>query len=365
MHVLKKDDEAADNLAQASDIATRTKNKLNQFLILWARSLFAFDEGKEAAGVSFLGEALAIGCEEGILETFIDHPQTMSMLCAKALEAGIEVEYVQELIRKRRLVPEKGHLYTDSWPWPLKVFTLGRFEVVKEGKPIQFPRKVQQRPLSLLKTLIAFGGKPAREDLVMDALWPQADGDMAQQSLATNLHRLRHLLGYEGAIQRQEGKLTVNRELCWVDAWAFEEILEQADGLLKQRNPDSAFRLIEKALGMYKGHFLATEIEQQRTISTGERLRDKFLRKADKLCLHHQESHQWEKALDCCLRGLEIDDLAEEFYSGLMISYQHMGRKADAVAVYERYRKTFSAILKSQPSARMDALYRTIVRFAG
>ena len=56
----------------------------------------------------------------------------------------------------------------------------------------------------------------------MDALWPEADGDMAQQSFATALHRLRQLLGNEKAIQRQEGQLTLDDRFCWVDVWAFE-----------------------------------------------------------------------------------------------------------------------------------------------
>jgi len=31
----------------------------------------------------------------------------MARLCARALEAGVEVEYVRDLIRKRGLIPEE------------------------------------------------------------------------------------------------------------------------------------------------------------------------------------------------------------------------------------------------------------------
>lgn len=94
----------------------------------------------------------------------------MERLCANALDAGIEVEYVQDLIRKRNLIPEKPPLHLENWPWPLKIYTLGRFELLKDGKLIRFSRKVQQKPLALLKALIAFGGKEVRADQIEDTL---------------------------------------------------------------------------------------------------------------------------------------------------------------------------------------------------
>src|SRR5262249_60600296 len=90
-------------------------------------------------------------------------------------------------------------------PWPIKTKPLGRFEVLLEGEPVRFARKVQRKPLALLKALIAFGGQGVREELVMDALWPEADGDAARVALARALHRLRGLLGREPAILPQEG----------------------------------------------------------------------------------------------------------------------------------------------------------------
>jgi DNA-binding SARP family transcriptional activator len=362
MHELGKNKEAVDNLLHAYDSATRSKNKLQLFYIFLARSRFDFDEGKEASGISFLRKAFAIGSEEGIMHTSSEYPSNLSILCAKALEAGIEMEYVQEMIRIRKLTPEKPYLYLENWPWPLKIYTLGHFAILKDGQSVQFSRKVQQRPLSVLKAMIAFGGREVKEDYIMDALWPEADGDMAQQSSATNLHRLRQLLGYEGAIQRQEGKLTLNDRLCWVDTWAFEAIIEQADALLKKRKPESAFQLIEKAIGIYKGPFLVKEIDQPWTVSMAERLRNKFLRNVEKLGLHYQESNQWEKALDCYLKGLEIDDLAEEFYCGLMTCYHRLGRKTDVLGVYHRYQKTISSLPGFEPSAKIEAMHKNLIK---
>ncbi len=41
----------------------------------------------------------------------------VAQYCATALEAGIEKEYVQELIRKHKLTPpESGNLRLENWP---------------------------------------------------------------------------------------------------------------------------------------------------------------------------------------------------------------------------------------------------------
>jgi hypothetical protein len=82
----------------------------------------------------------------------------MPRLCVKALESGIEVEYVRSLIRKRNLIPDVPPLEIEDWPWPLRVFTLGQFSLLKDEKPLTSSGKVQKRPLEMLKVLIALGG---------------------------------------------------------------------------------------------------------------------------------------------------------------------------------------------------------------
>ena len=361
LHALGKDREATKDLTKALNLARQIKSKSWEHYALMAEALFALDRGEEASCLAILRKALPIGREGGYLETYIDRPSALTRLCQKALETGVEVEHVQSMIRKRHLVPEKPPLHLENWPWPLKIYTLGRFEILKEEKPIRFLRKAQQRPLSMLKALIAFGGKGVREDQVEDALWPEADGDIAHQSFKITLHRLRQLLGYEKAIQLQEGRLTLDSRYCWVDIWAFEQILEQADVQWKEGPKESAVKLIEKAFEIYRGSFLAREIEQPWAMYLRERLRGKFLRSVGRLGLYWQQAGQWEKAMDCYHKGLEIDNLAEEFYQGLMTCHQHLGQRAEALSVYSRCKKALSQAFGVEPSSRTVVIYRSLL----
>ena len=361
MNQLRKREEATKHLASASSIARQIKSKIFPFWVLLAEALFALDQGEESPALTLLREALGLGREGGYLNTFIYQSSTMVRLCEKALEAGIEVEYVQNLIRKRHLTPEKPPLHLENWPWPIKIVTLGRFELIKDGKPIQFSRKTQQKPLALLKALIAFGGKEVREDQIEDALWPEADGDVAHHSFEMTLHRFRKLIGHDKAIQYREGRVTLDPAYFWVDVWAFERLLGQIDGKESEEMTENAILSAQKAIELYGGPFLAGETEQSWMVSIRERLRRKFLRNVSWLGNCWEKGEKSEKALECYERGLDVDELAEELYRHLIMCYQRLGRQAEALSVYRRCKRTLSASLGIEPSSETEAIYRTIL----
>ena len=77
---------------------------------------------------------------------------------------------------------------------------LGGFELTRDGVPMRFSGKAQQRPLDLLKLLVALGGSDIDTQQLTAALWPDADGDAAKASFDTTLFRLRKLLDVDRAL---------------------------------------------------------------------------------------------------------------------------------------------------------------------
>jgi DNA-binding response OmpR family regulator len=118
---------------------------------------------------------------------------TLPYLCAEALAEGIELDYVGEVIRKYRLRPHSPDVI--DWPWPVRIHTLGGFEISRDRERLEFSGKAPRKPLALLKAIIAFGGQGVPESKLGDALWPGEDADTAIRSLDVNLVRLRKLLG--------------------------------------------------------------------------------------------------------------------------------------------------------------------------
>lgn len=373
IHRTGKHREAWGYLHEAFLIAESMKSKVFKYYGLMIEAHFHFEQGNETSGFVSLRKALIIGKEWGFLNTYIDQPAVTVRLCIKALEEGIEVPYVQEIIRKRRLNPEKLPLHLENWPWPLKIYTLGNFELLKDDKPLQFSQKIQKKPLLMLKAMIAQGGKDVKEERLSDMLWPEADGDQAYSAFTTTLSRLRRLIDNEKTINYHEGKATIDPRYCWVDAWSFERIFEKIETESKRTGEDETrghgedekvLRLIEKAIIIYQGHFLADESEEFWTTSYRERLRNKYLLLIIRFGDYLQKTEQWEKAVENYQRALEVDNLAEEFYQHLMICYRHLGQNAKAIEIYKRCRKMLTGVLGIEPSPKTKAIHKTLTEKA-
>jgi LuxR family transcriptional regulator, maltose regulon positive regulatory protein len=257
--------QAEEHLARCRERGRHLDSRIVAYMCSLTSASFALAAGDEDAALADLREAFALGRMHGFVFFSWWHPSLMLPLCTKALEAGIETEYVAGLIRECNLWPEDPPLHVESWPYPIRIHTLGSFRIVRAGEPLRFAGKLQKRPLELLKALIAFGGKDVEVERLVDALWPDADADLGHRSFETALYRLRRLLAHEGAIQLQGGRLSLSSRHCWLDVWAFERSVQSANGR-------------ERAIALYRGPFLADDAGRPWTASAREQLRASFQR---------------------------------------------------------------------------------------
>ena len=202
------------------------QSPLIEFHALLVESYIQLRQGLRAACRQLLAQAFLIAKQEGLLNTLQWVPELVAPLCAEALDAGIEPGYVSRLIRVRQLNPPAG-CDLSNWPWPVEIRALGGFEIRIEGELLHFTHKAQKKPLEFLKLLIVHGGKNVAAEKVADTLWPDADGDAAQSSFDSTLHRLRKLLRRDDVVTLSEGKLALNPGLCWLDLWALEKLAVQ------------------------------------------------------------------------------------------------------------------------------------------
>ncbi len=374
--LLERDEteEGLDYLAKAKEIAHVINCKRVEYGSLISEAWHFLRRGQEAAGLNSLAKALTIGREHGIVNSTVWRSDLMSFLCAKALEAGIETEYVRELIKKRNLTPPEEtqsitqsairNLKLEDWPWPLKIHTLGKFQIVKDDVPVTFSGKVQQKPLALLKAIVAFGGRDVGRQQLTDDLWPDADGAQAYKSFETALHRLRRLIGNDKAILLNQGLITLDSQYCWVDVFALERLFEQAEETFKRKPTNDtvkrAIQIMDKMLSLYTGHFLDRDVEQPWTVSQRERLRAKFLDSISCCARYLEKAGQNEQAIEYLEKGLERDNTYEEFYQQLMSCYHKLNRTAAAREAYRRCRTVLSATLGVEPSEKTEEIYSRI-----
>ena len=243
---------------------------------------------------------------------------------------------------------------TESSNHPVTIFTLGRFAVLKQGKPLQFRTKAQKKPLDLLKVIISLGGRSVSKLHITELLWPDSEGDASISVVNTTLSRLRKLIGKE-AILTESGRVTLNPEVCRVDCWDLEKSLNAIRA--NDHDREDAGKYVRQALGYYQGSFLAGE-DDGWSVSRRERIRSRFLH----TLAHHGQLLMATGNCECAIalytKVLEIDDLNEEFYLNLMRCQINLGRIADAMRVYQRCKQTINETLGIEPSLEVTALYR-------
>jgi two-component SAPR family response regulator len=366
LHETKKYEQALTHLSIAGEIIHRLGTSMFEVVYQLFSAQFAMDKGEEKDCLESLSKAMTLGKKQEFKTiVFIWRKPVMSRLCAKALEAGIEVDYVSDLIRTLKLIPDSSSLEIETWPYPLKIYTLGRFEIVKDGEALRFSGKGQKKPVEMLKAIIAFGGRDVNEDQLMDCLWPEAAGDTANLSFRTTLHRLRKLAGCEEAIQCGERRLALDPRFCWMDVMAFQRMTKKIEDIWKEKRPEDFNHIIdlsEKAAGLYKGDFLSADAALPWTYTTRERLRNRYVRLVKRMGRCCEETGQGERALECYQKALEADNLQEEFYRAIMLCYEKMGNHTDALRTYDRCRTALQTILGVEPSPETEELHRRLRR---
>jgi two-component SAPR family response regulator len=156
----------------------------------------------------------------------------------------------------------------------VRIFTLGRFEVEIGGEVLRFDGKAKRKPLELLQALVALGPAEVTEADLVEALWPDAEGDAGQHALETTAYRLRKLLGQPDLVQQRERRLSHDRGRCWVDVEAIEKVLRRAAARAPtSADADGLRALAEEGVALYRGPFLPGEDERPWVHAHRERTR--------------------------------------------------------------------------------------------
>ena len=318
-----------------------------------------------AQALAALGEAFRSGQEHGLVCLPGWSARDAAELCVLALQHNVEPGYARRLVGNYRLIPALPPLRVRSWPWPIRIRTLGRFEISARDTPVEFSGKGPGRPAELLKVLMSQGGQGVRVYQLSDALWPHMDADYAHKSFTAALHRLRRLLDDDDALVLRDGRLSLNPDTVWTDTWALDQVLAEIENTTRppsaQKRPDPALHAcVQDALDLYSGPFLPDESDQTGYIAFREQLRARLLRCVARAARHWEEAGDFDTAADFYLQLLQADPLFEPPYRNLMLCHQRHGDLQAAREIYERLRTTLSMRLKIMPTAQTQAIYAAL-----
>jgi LuxR family transcriptional regulator, maltose regulon positive regulatory protein len=323
--------------------------------IAMIEALIALRQGDEKTCGALLKDRIIPGLDQGRVFIIRYVPSMQAELHSEALRQQIEPAIVRKLIQQHRLRPLSHEI--EHWPWLVKIRALGEFAV--EAEAIKPHGKSHYRLLELLKALVALGAQGVNATSLAELLWPDSEGDAAQRVFHTSLFRLRKLLGNERAILLEDGKVSLNPELCWSDVTALEFLGNRIENDGKQ-DMDSRRAQSTRLLELYCGPLLSQEGDKPWILGPRDRLSSRFRRLVLMLGESMEAHSHPEQAIEVYRKALERDNLAEDIYRRLMVCHQQRGEHAEALNVYRRCRELLSIVLGARPSPQTQKLYDSL-----
>ncbi len=279
-------------------------------------------------------------------------PEVVADRLARAFELGIEPAYTRRLAQRNRLRCPQPTL--ESWPWPLMLRGFGELAVRVDGQVLTARgSRVAQRPLDLLRALLAHGGTALPVTTALEWLWPDADHEQQRKAFDAALLRLRRLLGDDSLLLLDGGQLLLDRERCWSDVAA----LAQTDWSPAVHGDDreALLGLAERLLSLVRAPLLDGQ-DAPWVLGARERARRRFVLALVPMA----EQLSLVAPADACRlyeRALQVDPLAESLSRRLMAAQLARGERSEALRAWHHC-KTMLSLHGAWPSAATLTLAR-------
>ncbi len=246
-------------------------------------------------------------------------------------------------------------------PVVVTIRCLGRFEVIRHGRPVgaaEWPRSAPRRLLQYL----AVQRRPLHREEIMEAFWPGLDPRQAGNRLRVALSQLRAVLepnrppDKTGALILTVGPtIALARDRVDVDVDAFQRGLSRARAEQSERRRAA----LSEAIAMYVGELLPETPYEEWAMVARERLARQYLSALAKLAEEEESAGLWEDAVSRWQTLLDREPEAEHACRGVMRCALALGRVPEALRAFERCRAALTA-LGASPSPDTLLLHKRL-----
>lgn len=301
--------------------------------------------GETEAADALLAQALALGRANDYATTGSwRQPELVGERFARAIRMGIEPDYARRFAQRARLRCPDPTL--EAWPWPMVLRGFGEFELRVNGAPLATAgARVAQRPLDLLRLLLAQSGRSVAVASALEALWPEADFDAQRKAFDAALLRLRRALGDDSLLRLDGGQLLLDRERCWSDVHALSSA--DWDVAPHRTNPVALNALAERLLHLVRGPLLEG-LDAPWAQAAREQARRRFVLTLAPIA-QALEPIAPADAVRLYERALQADPLAESLSRRLIALQLARGERTEALRAWHRC-KALLALYDAAPS---------------
>jgi DNA-binding SARP family transcriptional activator len=253
-------------------------------------------------------------------------------------------------------------------PYKLRVRTLGAFGVWRGDIEVRDRDWRSSKARQLFQLLLTDRGRTLPRDRVLEALWPEMEGDAAANNLRVTLNRLSKAIepdrpeGAPPAYIIQQGEtfgFNVASE-HQIDAVDFAEAVAEGQRAARRGQRAAAIAAFRTAMSLYGGPYLPDNMYEDWSVVERERLAMLFNDAAIRLGTLLLDEGLAHDTIGLAWRVLENDRAHEEAYRLLMRAHASLGERSTALRLYTRCVSMLQEELGVEPMAETTALYNTL-----
>jgi DNA-binding SARP family transcriptional activator/Tfp pilus assembly protein PilF len=240
----------------------------------------------------------------------------------------------------------------------VQVRLLGPVDVVVDGtaKPVPGLRR-----RAVLAALALRPGEVVSTDLLIDVVWGDGAPAAAATTLQSHVSRLRRLLGGPTAILARPPGYVLNIGAQATDVQAAEGLIGRG---MRSRDPEDRETSLRAAVALWRGRPLADLTGLAPFDDHAQRLEHLLLQARHALIDTRLMLGQHAELIPELETLCREHPLHEQIHRQLMIALYRTGRQSDALATYQRLRRTLDEEIGIEPSQPLRDLETAILRQA-
>jgi DNA-binding SARP family transcriptional activator len=273
-------------------------------------------------------------------------------LLIEARQQGIEVVYIEQLLRKLGLAGVDYHP-----GYALVVRTLGLFDAYRGTIRVRSADWQREKARQLFQLFLTYRGEWLQREQIVDRLWPDLSMDAGIRDFKVALNALNRALeptrprrASPFFIVRRENLYAINPlAKIILDSEAFEEL--------------SASRHVEQlldALKLYKGEYLADSLYNEWTVSKRDHLRQLYLMSLERLARIYLDQQKWDESINLCETIIRVERTWESAYTIMMQAYAAKKNRAQVHTVFQRCVEALDEELGIEPDDATRAMFERL-----
>lgn len=291
------------------------------------------------------------------------HIRQLVPLLLFARDSNIRRSVAVDLLRRLSLEHVTHHA-----GYELRVHLLGPFQLWRGSEEVEAAAWRRQKARQLFLLLLTHRGSSLHREQIVETLWPESDPESAERDFKVAYNALLSLLepnrkrhAPSAFILSDHGRYGIRPHAdIRTDVAEFDALIAAADHMLHS-DPVAARERYRQALALYQGDYLEEYPYEEWAHQERRRLRNRYLRAAERLARSLLAGERPEEALDVCQALLAHDNCWEPAYQIMMSAYAQLGNQPEVLRTYRRCLDLLQSELGVEPTPLTIETFQQLV----